>query len=152
MILTYGEDDEYFSMAKTYDMVSGKVGLVKGDQCFKKMLHEDNSVSPDGTKKLLEPSWEDKIEGNRYVANVDGSNQTQLPEMVGNAPDPQWLADGSIVYVSMEWILSVLTPDEVIVEIGEYENFVVRPFDKGVGLKSSNMVILDQGKMVFYDY
>ncbi len=91
------------------------------------------------------------------LASLDGSAQCELPGSDVWDQEPQWLADGSLVYVSGEAIhIMKSDTEELVLDAGT--QFAVRPYgeqkpvmDEKLSLVESDMVIFDGGEMTFYN-
>ena len=133
-------------------------------------------MSQDGKKIVYEYTYE--VEGGygRYcVADSDGQHQTLLQDSDMRTLSPQWLADGSLVYVGgeprpesdpeydAEWnttryCIKIIDPQGAISSLASdaevyYVNPVepLKPREKQYSMRGSDMAIVDNGKLTFYN-
>ena len=105
------------------------------------------------------------------VSDCDGSNQRLLELTDIWTQRPEWLPDGSLAYIihqpldvteldyddiDTEDDVMILTPDGQFKRLLESGNFAVKPFgiyqsQSSIDIAGSDMVVLDNGKMVFYN-
>lgn len=95
--------------------------------------------------------------GKYCVSTIDGSNQFILPGSDIWDPNPGWLSDGSVVYVNQD-VVHVLKDGTVDDVVSPAHTFAVRPCNTGnvvadveLPVVGSDLVILDKGKMIFYN-
>ena len=132
------------------------------------------SVSPD-LKKVVYSAVLYWGEGWGYycVADGDGSHQRVLEDSDIWTMAPRWLPDGSLVYVVhvplatddpdyveldhyQDDFIRILTPDGELKTLATSASFAVKPFGfyrtkNKVDILGSDLVILDHGKMVFFN-
>ena len=91
------------------------------------------------------------------VANTDGNSQ----KLLGNSDiwdqHPEWLLDGSLVYIGKEDV-QLITPQNETFAIGTGQKFATRPFltpehnnVRQSDLEGSDVAFLDNGKVTFYN-
>ena len=133
-----------------------------------------NAVSQDGEKVVYSAVvyWGEGW-GYYCVSSYDGSSQIILKDSDVWNDHPEWLPDGSLVYVGREprpkndpeydedWnttrpCIKVITPDgktTSVISMGK--DFVVRPHGvpthEQAGIPDCDMAIFDNGKLVFYN-
>lgn len=147
------------------------------DELMAELSFDLERVSPDGKKILYsafipsEDAW-----GVYCVADSDGNNQTLLKDSHTLNARPQWLADGSLVYVGIEprpkddpqyceWndtrhCIKIVDPQgKVSTLVSNAERFSRNPFgtpqpqiqEKQASLEGCDMAIIDNGKVTFYN-
>ena len=91
------------------------------------------------------------------VANTDGSSQELLGDSDIWDQHPEWLLDGSLVYIGKE-VVQMVTPQNETIVIGTGHKFAARPFltpeHKKVrqsDLEGCDVAFLDNGKVTFYN-
>lgn len=103
------------------------VGFVPGESDFTADLV---SLDPEGKRALVffNGVMGDGIIGIYNVSTLDGKEQYVLPGS-GDESHPQWLEDGSLVYVNYEDepALCMMDPDGTLHKIGNATDFVVLP-------------------------
>ncbi len=133
-------------------------------------------MSQDGKKIVYEYTYE--VEGGygRYcVADSDGQHQTLLQDSDMRTLSPEWLADGSLVYVGgeprpesdpeydAEWnatrycikiidpqgATSLLASDAEVYYVNPVEP--LKPREKQYSMNGCDMAIVDNGKLTFYN-
>ncbi len=139
------------------------------------LTFEPERISPDG-KRLVFSSAVYWGEGWGFygLANLDGSAQRLLDDSDIWNFTPDWLADGSLVYVGKaplpkddpayeeDWnttqpCIKLLKADNSTVTLSLGETFAVKPFgekkvvEKQGNLEGCDVAILDNGKVTFYN-
>lgn len=91
------------------------------------------------------------------VANVDGNSQELLNESDIWDQHPEWLSDGSLVYIGKESVL-MITPQKETVTISKGNDFAVRPiaiqkndYVRQPDLEGCDVAFLDNGTVTFYN-
>lgn len=134
--------------------------------------------SPDGQKIAFDANWEIGEGWGFYcVASLDGKNQKALPDSDNWTLRPQWLSDGSLIYVgneprpkddptyNEEWnntrhCIKIEAPDgKVSLLASDAKDFYMNPLgttitprkEKQASLEGCDMAIFDNGKVTFYN-
>lgn len=91
------------------------------------------------------------------IANTDGSSQKLLADSDIWDQHPEWLLDGSLVYIGKEGV-QLVTPQKETVTIGMGQKFATRPFVtpehnnvRQPDLEGCDVALFDNGKVTFYN-
>lgn len=130
-----------------------------------------SSVSPDASKAVFSSivymgeGW-----GYYCVSSCDGHKQLLLDDSDISDNVPQWLADGTLVYVGHDAVspdnnedrksfIKTISPDQTVRVISNANYYAVKPFDTPMNERvvqekveeGVDLAILDQGKLTFYN-
>lgn len=182
------QDHFYYEFGKFYYVTpEGKVCLT--DQIDKRSEHMDprepdlgdlyytpSNMSQDGKKIVFASHFAiGEGYGQYFVADSDGQHQTELHDSNIWTVPPQWLADGSLVYVGGEprpesdptydpdwnatrYCIKIMDPQgKASLLASDAEYFYVNPIEplktreKQASLQGCEMAIVDNGKLTFYN-
>ena len=142
------------------------------------MFFSPDFISSDGKQIIYEANVEiGEGWGNYCLASSDGQHQSVLKDSDTWTLSPQWLEDGTLVYVGLEprpeddptfdeeWnntrrCIKIITPQgETSVLCSDAEEFALNPIDKPLDpvkekqalLGGCDMAIFDEGKVTFYN-
>lgn len=142
------------------------------------MFFSPDFISSDGKQIIYEANVEiGEGWGNYCLASSDGQHQSVLKDSDTWTLSPQWLEDGTLVYVGQEprpeddptfneeWnntrrCIKIITPQgETSVLCSDAEEFALNPIDKPLDpvkekqalLGGCDMAIFDEGKVTFYN-
>ena len=184
------ESDQFYNADKQlyYVTPEGKVSLTDkmdlmslfdDEDCARYMHFYPLDKSPDGKQIVIKANCElgELDYGYHCVATLDGQHQSILTDSDLRSFYPEWLTDGSLIYVGSEprpkddpdydedWnntrhCVKILAPDGTVsVTVSDAEEYYLNPLtepvhailEKQAPLEGFDKAVIDNGKVMFYN-